>query len=129
MDSASCKLYFAGYAWVLPRRISAYMLKSRSEKIRKSWMDMRSWGNTAREAYQGAKATLLLVTEGRDDEITYRTSPGLNWGVKSITLPWSSLGCEKSTVANMVAIPNHTEASPACRPIEGGIGSSHVIWQ
>lgn len=77
---------------------------------------MRTRGNTAREVYQGAIAMQLLVTGGWGDETTYRTSPGLNWGVKSIALPWSSLACEKSTVADMVAIPNHTEASPACRP-------------
>lgn len=45
-----------------------------------------------------------------------RVTPGLNLGVKSIAFPCSSLAEENSTVANMVTIAAHIEASAVYRP-------------
>jgi hypothetical protein len=56
------------------------------------------------------------MEEPDDRETRYLPSPAVNSGVKLITLPWSSLAEEMYTVANMVAMADHTVASAVCRP-------------
>jgi hypothetical protein len=97
--------------------VDTYSKLRSSQRVHKFWMHMRTCRKTARKDWVAtAKKLLVMEDDGAHRKIKYRVNPVVNSGVKSIALPCSSLTEEMSTVANMVTMADHTEASAVCRP-------------